>query len=611
MNNIRLFFRGKKSLALIALFLIYIALSPYALGEDPKKNPAADAKNNSKAEPNKNGKEINKNSKEVKKISETQKQFEQLFQLTDKKVEIKAELEKLKKGPETKEKTDRIEVLQNELNGLNRNFETLSTQMREEDIPKTEETQMYWMDELRELTMPLLQAIHEMSEKPRKIDKLKTKIQTINQQIIQYEGAKKHLDELMELSKNNASKEQQKSLKEFKEQMSILLAKYDPELLRLKLEEAKRNLVTIQTSEKSVLDVLTETIAKFFRERGRNLAVALTTFIFLWWFLLKIYHFMNYYPFFLNKLNPQLRKLIKTAANLFIFSICGFASLISLYLLDDWLLLSMSILILIAIAWTSRQLVPTFFKELRMIMNLGTVREGERMIWKGVPWLVKEIGFFVTLVNERLEGGIIRMPVSELIGQHSRPVVENEPWFPTQKNDYVILNDDTYGRIESQTMEMVTLYRLGSFKYYPTTEFIALTPLNLSSGYRLVTNFGLDYGVQSRICDELIKTFEQGLKFHLQDNMEKTPPEVTAVHVHFDSAGESSLNLIIIVGVDGKYADDYYPLKWKINNSLVKICNENNLVIPFNQLTISLSEDAKNFTAQQRMLNPEYPKELT
>ena len=535
-------------------------------------------------------------------ISDLLKVKQQLLKITKRKITLKEELEKLKKEVQNKETTDRIEELRSERKELNINFEALASQIHDAELFKNEDANMNWLDELKELTMPLLKAIHEISEKPRRVDKLKTKIQILNLQYSQYTEAIKNLEHLMKLEDGNSSTDQ-KVLQAYYKQLDKLKAKYNPELLQLRLDEAERSLAKIQTTDVSMLSVIKESLGNFFRERGRNLLIASITFLGLWWILLTVYKVLNSRPVILSKLNPQLRRLIKTIANLFIVLISFIASLISLYLLDDWLLLSIAILFIMALAWTSRQLIPNFMKELRIIMNLGTVREGERMIWKGVPFLVKEIGLYTTLINEQLEGGVLRMPVGELVGQHSRPVVEAEPWFPTKKKDYVILDDGIYGRVESQTMEQVTLYNIGSLKYYPTADFLSQKPRNLSKGFRHVIKFGFDYGVQSRICDEIPKMFEAGLKKYLKKYYEKEPPAITSLHAYFDEAGASSLNLIFLVTIDGAYADDYYPLKWKITKSLVQICNDNDLVIPFTQLTVSLSDDLKEFAVQQGKLN--------
>ncbi|MGV7222873.1 MAG: hypothetical protein ACQ9MH_15260 [Nitrospinales bacterium] len=535
-------------------------------------------------------------------VSDLHKIKQQLLKITKKQITLSGELDKLKKAVQNKETTDRIEELRSERTELNINFEALASQIHEAELFKNEGSGMNWLDELQELTMPLLKAIHEISEKPRKVDRLKTKIQTLKLQYSRYTEAIKNLDDLMKLEDGNSSTDQ-KVLQSYYKQLNKFTAKYNPELLQLRLDEAERSLEKIQNTDVSILSVIKESLGNFFRERGRNLFIASITFLGLWWVLLAIYKVINSRPVILSKLNPQLRRLIKTIANLFIVIISFLASLISLYLLDDWLLLSIAILFIMALAWTSRQLIPNIMKELRIIMNLGTVREGERIIWKGVPFLVKEIGLYATLINEQLEGGVLRMPVGELVGQHSRPVVDSEPWFPTKQKDYVILDDGIYGRVESQTMEQVTLYNIGSLKYYPTADFISQKPRNLSKGYRLIIKFGFDYGVQSRICDEIPKMFEEGLKKYLIKYYEKEPPAITSLHAYFDEAGASSLNLIFLVTIDGAYAEDYYPFKWMINKYLVQICNDNGLVIPFTQLTVNLSDDLKEFASQQGKLN--------
>ncbi len=532
----------------------------------------------------------------------------QLLQIINRKLAIKAELEALKAGTQNKEATDRIEELRNARKELNKDFEVIASRINKEDLFKDTEAEMNWLDELKELTMPLLQAVHEISEKPRRIDKLKARITLLKLQIAKYQEAGISINLLLN-SQNSKHPVDQQVLQAYRKQLNKLESKYNPEILKLKLSEAERSLSQVQTKQISVLGVISRALSNFFQERGKNLLIASMTFLGLWWGLLRVYGALNQRPFIFNRLNPQLRRLVKTVANISIVIVCALASLISLYLLDDWLLLSIAILIIMALAWTSRQLIPGLLKELRIIMNLGTVREGERMIWKGVPFYVKEIGLYTTLINDQLEGGMIRMPVGELIDHHSRPVVDSESWFPTQKGDWIFLDDGTYGRVERQTMEQVTLYNYASLKYYPTSDFLSQKPRNLSQGYRLVITFGLDYGTQSRVCNELPKMFEEGLKNYLTYYYNKEPSVITSLHVNFESAGASSLNLIILVKVDGLYGEDYYPLKWDVNKYLVQICNDNDLVIPFTQMTVSLSDDVKKLVSQQEVSNPKLPNE--
>lgn len=154
---------------------------------------------------------------------------------------------------------------------------------------------------------------------------------------------------------------------------------------------------------------------------------------------------------------PWMNKVLMTIYSILVLLFCIISSMVTLYILNDWLLLSIVILFLIAVAWASRQLIPRMFQEVRLAMNLGTVKEHERLIWNGVPWLVESIGLQATLTNDSLQGGMVQLPVGDLVGLHSRPVVDDEPWFPTIPDDWVLLADNTYGQIETQTMEQVIL----------------------------------------------------------------------------------------------------------------------------------------------------------
>ncbi len=518
-----------------------------------------------------------------------------LLQITDRILTIKNDIEKLKKEEYSQEVADRLAQLETELAKLNQSFETNATRLQEEELPQKEEVKIDWGKELKELTKPLFLAIREVTEKPRKIDTLKSRIEFLERKLERYEETRARVEALMAVEPDLGA--DQRQLKErYREQLVNLKKKYDPEIVKLELAEARRNLQSIQSGDKSLWSFMTSSLGEFFRVRGRNLLISLATFFGLWWLLNKVYHLLTTRTRLMLYLNPQLRKLVKTIYNLFILGICTLAALLALYFQDDWLLLSIIIIVLMAVAWTSRQLVPQFLKELRMMMNLSTVREGERLVWKGVPFLVREIGFYATLINKRLSGGIIKLPVGELIGLHSRPVVEGEPWFPTQTGDWAMLEDGTLGHVMTQTLEQVIVDYFGSLKYYSTQDFLAQKPRNLSSGFYLFMEFGLDYSVQSRICEELPRLFEDGLNHRLDAYLEMDPPAIESLNVYFNQTAASSLNLCSLIKVNGQYAGEYYSLRRAVNKAMVDICNEHHLTIPFTQLTLSLSPELKDAT---------------
>ena len=546
--------------------------------------------------------EVKQDSNEIELAPEEILQL-QLLQITKRSVFIRTEIKTLKKSIPTKEVLDRIEALQGELSKLNKNFETLATHLHEEEIIKNGKTEPGWIDEFQEITKPILQAIREITARPRRIDGLRAKIESLKFKLKRYEDAKKSLEPLSKLdnlSENFSSKKENKELlrsrqitRGYKESIHILLEKYNPEILNMELQEAERNLANLQEDGTSVLGAIGQSVGSFFQNRGRNLLMAFGAFFVIWWTLYIIYNFINDKTRLLSKISRPVRKVLKSIYNIFIFIISAATSLFVLYILNDWLLLSIILMILFAVGWTSKELIPKMLKELRMIVNLGTVREGERLFWKGVPWLIKELGVYAILLNPRLEGGRFKIPVGELSGEYSRPFVKEEDWFPTQIGDWVVLSDETFGKVISQTPEQVILEHLGSKKYYLTPEFLTLKPENISSGYIRVLKFGLDYAVQERVCEELPALFEEGLKTRFIVEPEEGPQRIEKLKVQFDSAESSSLDLLVIIDVNGKYADEYYSIKRQVNKAMVEICNENKLTIPFNQLTISLPSEEK------------------
>ncbi len=498
---------------------------------------------------------------------------------------VRKQLNQLEKKSQTKEVSKQKEELELELNSLKKNFEARAAQTVPQDNSINGSEKMSWTDELQEITKPLLQSIHDLSEKPRKIGALENKISELETQIEEYLAAEKNLELILQKPEIQSIKNSRKR-QNLIEKIEQLKTRYNSKLLELELEEALRNLDAIKQDKQTLWELFSDSAGEFARVRGLNISIALAAFVVSFILLSAIYKAIRGKGGLTQKLDPKLRKVFKTTFSVLAITISLGAGLFSLYLRNDWLLLSIAILILFAIIWTSRQLIPQFIQELKVIMNLGSIREGERIIWGGVPWFIEEIGFFVSLSNPKLESGLLQIPVGKFLDLDSRPIIENEEWFPTEKNDYVMLEDGAYGYVESQTLERVVLQRLGSPKYYPTTDFLQLKPVNLSKGFLLYLEFGLDYGIQDKICDEIPELFENELKKSLQTYFLEEPPGISSLSVYFNQAAASSLNLIVFVKVDGRYASSYYSIKREINKNMVRVCNENNLSIPFNQLTV-------------------------
>ncbi len=531
------------------------------------------------------------------KVSETpgdpQKIRQILLLLSDQALRIEKELADLRKLPSTQTVNRKREKLILQLEGVNHNFEALATQLQTEELYLSQQKEgSGWGKELEKLILPLLEAVGDITEKPRKIERLKKRVVALENQLQNFKEGQENIQRLLAMDTQSLDLKDPQ-VQKYLTALENLKNKYNIELVQVKLEEARRNLENELQGGESLWDSATRSMQEFFKHRGLNLLITVAIFFVLWYLLTKLRVFIVGEKSFI-KIPPWTRKLLVTAYSVVVLMLCVISSLVALYFMNDWLLLSVIILFMLAIFWASRQFIPRLFQEVRLALNLGTVKEKERLIWNDVPWEVENISIQVTLVNPLLEGGRLLLPLGVLIGKHSRPVVEDEPWFPSQTGEWVILSDGTYGRVEQQTMEQVVLRLKGNtLKFYSTPEFLAKTPMNLSKGFRYDIEFGLDYSVQSRICDEIPKLFEKGLWTHLKRHYQEGSPDFTFTKVSFDNAGSSSLNLKVIVDTDGHCAESYEDIKRDIQATLVRICNENNLTIPFNQLTVTLPDNLK------------------
>jgi hypothetical protein len=511
-----------------------------------------------------------------------------LLLITKKRLTLQREIDELFKQSTSKITSEKIDKLQAQLNLLELDFESRVTTLPLEDPALKKMKKLDWVEEIEELTKPLLTAIRDLTEKPRQIQELKSKIEDLETKLQRHQQASESISGLAEDLKNNPLPDTPEG-KKFQSIISHLRDEYDPELVQFNLAEARSSLEKFLSTDESVVESAAKTIKEFFQTRGRNLLVTILTFAGFWWLLSRLRRWILTRKFLTNR-NSSIGKLFSAAYNFVVLLFCLFIGLACLYFFNDWLLITLIIMGIFFVLWTSRQWLPQFFDEIKLIVDLGTVREGQRLIWQGVPWLVKEIRLHATLVNDRLQGGEIILPLYQLIDMNSRPVVENEPWFPTRLHDWVLLGDEFYGKIEYQTIEQVVinLKEGGALKYYKTEDFLAQNPVNISNGFEYSIEFGLDYEIQSRICDEIPVLFTTEIKRHLQLHFEGDDPNFYQLEVLLDNAGASSLNLVVEVYVHGRCAHLYEECRRQIMTTLVRICNEHNLGIPFNQLTVHL-----------------------
>ncbi|MBG0780568.1 MAG: hypothetical protein H0S81_11660, partial [Desulfotignum balticum] len=356
-----------------------------------------------------------------------------------------------------------LERLDKMLSSSRQDFERIATGVDISLFTEKKEAPFNWKEELVSLIKPGIMELKQATQKARQKADLKEELSRYQELKPVAHQANENLMALIARTEDARLKERlEKLVPEWKGQERQLLSR---------LEITQMQLMEMESEEKSILETSQNSIKQFFKTRGLFLFVALIACIGIVLLLRVAYLFLIkripgyqsvYRPFHLRAMDLLYRVVSVLSALL--------AVILVFYLFEDWVLLSLAIIFLLGLAWTVKNTLPRFVHQSRLILNIGAVREGERLVYQGVPWLVKKINFFSVLENPDI-GQTLRLPIEELMDLISRPFQKHEPWFPCRKNDWVILSDGTRGCVTSLSHEMVELVlRGGAKKVYQTSD---------------------------------------------------------------------------------------------------------------------------------------------
>ncbi len=514
---------------------------------------------------------------------------------TEKKLKEKKKEQLSAKNPEEKKRMEgEIAELQRIRKELDKNLEQIVTSTESGTFDAEKEADSFnWKDEILNLVGPLLHEVKKMTERPRKIEKLRSETAYYEQQLRSVAKAVGNIEELLK----QAEKED-KILKNRLEKWKKNWADKEIQIIN-QIKVNRYQLDEILNEKQSLWFSVQSLLRSFFKSRGKNMVLAVLSFAALFISLRLIHRFIHAAsPLHRRGRHLFIIRLLDVLYHLFtiIGSVC--ALLAVLYVSGDWLLLSLAIIFMLGLAWTAKTGLPLFWKQIQLMLNLGMVRENELLVYQGIPWKVISLHIYALLENPALSTGIIRLPLSKIMELHSRPFQENEPWFPSRVKDWVLLSDGTLGRVISQSPEMVQIkLRRDGWKTYTTPDYLAMTPQNITKEFCLRVSFGIDYRHQAHITREI----PEKLKISLEAGLKAEGYEgaVTELIVGAEEAGESSLNLLIIGHFHGKIAKYYYRVRRNIQTICIETCTANGWMIPFPQLTVHMENNGK-----QRRANP-------
>ncbi len=467
--------------------------------------------------------------------------------------------------------------LSTRMTALSQDFDRIATRVNLETFTTRPKERFDWREGVQEILGPLIKELKGMTAQPREIERLRGEAAYFENQIATARNAMRNVQSLLgetnaeglqerlqEVAKAWQQREQQSA-----GQLAVVQYQLDQELKK----------------KKPFLESFQNVMQGFFKSRGRNFLLAVAAFGVVLLLCRTLYRLVCRFSPLHNTggrtFSTRLTDLVYYSAT---FAAATGASLLVLYVAGDWVLLSVAFLFFVGMIWTARQTLPIFWTQAKFLLNLGTVREGERLVYQGIPWQVQALNFSTQLVNPLLKGGMLRLPLKDLMGLTSRPCDPEEPWFPCRDKDWVLLADGTLGRVLVQTPEMVELRLLGgSHKTYPTFDFLKQSPNNISAGFRVNITFCLD----PRHQHESVGTIPEGLQEALERelNKESFAKDLVAVRVEFKEARSGSLDFAILVDFAGKAARHYDRLTRTIPRIALEACNEQGWVIPFPQLT--------------------------
>lgn len=520
---------------------------------------------------------------EVRKISDTIGMLHSLIELQK---NLKQQIATLSKKIKTSTSESEKQALQEELVKLdkqltesNGDFEHLATGVEPEVFAEKQPVTFSWKDEMAALLEPSIKELKQLTARTRQKSELKENIADYNNQVA---TARRAIDNINRLIAETGDPK-------IKQYLGELLPAWQSLEKRIasKLDLAQRNLAKLEDKDVSLLKSSSASIRDFFHERGLYLLIAFAAFI----VILLAFRLIARLLFFVlpgarREQRPTHVRILDIFFQMFSVASAIFGMIFVLYTAEDWFLLSATIIVFCGLAWTVRQALPKMWQQMRLMLNMGSIREGERVIYANVPWKVESLNVFCKLYNPAL-GMHLRLPIENMIGLISRPYNQDEPWFPCQKGDWVAIDGKPFAKVVSLSHEQVEVVELGGRRtIYPTGDFLGMSPANLSSNFNMRVVFGLSYDLQGIITTTVLTTLQSFLKNRMAG--ENWAEDCLSLSVDFLQAGASSLDVAVLLDLRGKQAPAYRRIERAINRWCVECCNENNWEIPFPQMTLHL-----------------------
>ncbi len=472
--------------------------------------------------------------------------------------------------------------LTTEINELRATLESIATGGVDTSLFETddaEEKTKDWRDDVALIAEPVIASLKDITETPRRIKELNDTIALRETELATAEQA------LAELAPELAAVED--------ESLAAVLTQLETRWSRraddatATIDIARFQIANLR-GDKPVWLTAWDAVKAFATGRGLTLLMIAVAAVLV--FKGTRYALRGYRSTLLDRSQPDSRtryRLAEYSMHAFTGLLILVAIFVVIYQRGDVLLLGLMILLFFGLAMGIRHVLPRYVSEAKLLLNIGPMREGERLIYRDLPWRVESVNMYTTLVNPELSGQL-RIPLATLDGIPSRPVGD-DPWFPTSCGDVVLIDNDPsqLAEVINQNPDTVTvLERGGQTRVIPSSIFYtsAMTNLTRSGTFGIERQFGIDYDQQGDALSKVPETLESSIKAALSAT--RFADSVKDVTVELEAAGESSLDYWCFVTMDASAAKSYRRIERLMQSACIKACTEHRWNIPFPHLSV-------------------------
>lgn len=503
--------------------------------------------------------------------------------LVDSMAAAKAELaqanQRVKSAANDAEKKDAqkdAEDLEKRLDEAQQDFERVATGVEDAGSDEPAATKFDLGTEFNELLGPMVQELKKATAQPREIDRLREEVGRQQKRLDQAKGAvaglKSMLASLPKGKEGSPDAALRKALEDVLDDWKNTAIDTEGSLrtAAFKLNDAIHN-------RKSIWELLSYSAESFFMRRGVNILLAIAFFLaaFLGW---RAVHplLLRFSPLHRDAMRrPFVARAMDVVFHSLALVMGVIAALMVLYVQGDWLLLGLSLIAVMTVLLAAKNGLPKYYIQARLLLNLGEVREGERVLVNGLPWQVKSINMFTDLVNPTLRNGHLRLPISQIVGMGSRPVTVSEPWFPCKEDDWVLLADGTFGKAVCLTPEFVQLVQLGgAFKTYTTAHFLAANPVTFANGFRISAIIKVHPDHRADAVSVIPEAVQSAIEKGLAGVVERHD-QVRSVKVEFRAVIPDALEFDVVADFDGTIAEKYPALQRAVQRFALQALNAN------------------------------------